>query len=155
MRNRLVSYPLQSLNSFAVPAFAHYYIPLKCLSDIVDFCTTVRIQKNHLYTLGGGTNTLFLGNFPGYILHMQLTGIEVLGDNPHRVLVKAAAGLNWHQFVLFCIAKGYGGIENLSLIPGTVGAAPVQNIGAYGVELKDVLESVETIELSTGKKNNF
>ncbi|XP_065223773.1 UDP-N-acetylenolpyruvoylglucosamine reductase-like isoform X2 [Planococcus citri] len=148
-------YPLQSLNTFHVPAFAAHYIRLNSLKDIEDFCTTVNVSQTNLYILGGGSNTLFVSNFSGYLLHVQLLGIEVIRETSHKVLVKAAAGVLWHDLVLFCIEKGYGGIENLSLIPGTVGAAPVQNIGAYGVELNQVLDTIEAIELSTGQKVIF
>ena len=145
-------YPLQALNSFKVPACAAHYIQLNSLKDIADFCAAVPINQTPFYILGGGSNTLFAKDFPGYILHVQLPGIEVIEETRYKVLIKAGAGVPWHQLVLFCIKKGYGGIENLSLIPGTVGGAPIQNIGAYGVELKDVLDSVEAIELSTGRK---
>ncbi|CDG49468.1 UDP-N-acetylmuramate dehydrogenase [Cardinium endosymbiont of Bemisia tabaci] len=151
----LNNYPLQSLNSFKVPAYAAHYIRLDSLKDIADFYTAVDIRKRPLYILGGGSNTLFVRDFLGYILHVQLSGIEIIEETHHKVLIKAAAGVPWHRLVLFCINKGYGGIENLSLIPGTVGGAPIQNIGAYGIELKDVLDTVEAIALSTGQKIIF
>ncbi|WP_419241722.1 UDP-N-acetylmuramate dehydrogenase [Cardinium endosymbiont of Nabis limbatus] len=148
-------YPLQSLNSFKVPAFATDYIQLNSLKDIEDFCVAVDVRQSHFYILGGGSNTLFVRDFSGYILHVQLPGIEVIKETRHKVLIKAAAGVPWHQLVLFCIKKGYGGIENLSFIPGTVGGAPIQNIGAYGIELKDILDAIEAVELSTGRKIIF
>jgi UDP-N-acetylmuramate dehydrogenase len=146
---------LHALNSFGVPAFTDHYIRFHTVKEIEDFCTAVDLTKTHFCILGGGSNILFVGDFPGYILQAHLLGIEVLKETSHRAFVKAAAGVDWHQLVSFCVRKGYGGIENLSLIPGTVGAAPLQNIGAYGVELKDVVDSVETIELSSGKKKIF
>lgn len=149
------NYPLKPLNSFGIPAFAARYIQLHTLKDIEELCATIDLTKRSFYILGGGTNTLFVEDFPGYILHPQLLGIEVIKETPHTVLVKAAAGVHWHQLVLFCITRGYGGIENLSLIPGTVGGAIIQNIGAYGVEIKDVIHTIEAIELSTGKKRIF
>lgn len=149
------NYPLQLLNSFKILSYAAHYIRLDSLEDVDDFCSTVNVQQTPIYILGGGSNTLFIGNFPGYILHVQFSGIEVMEETPQKVVIKAAAGVPWHELVLFCIRKGYGGIENLSLIPGSVGAAPVQNIGAYGVELKDVLDTVEAIELSSRQKITF
>lgn len=149
------NYSLQQLNSFGVPAFADYYIPLNTFTEIDHLCNALDLSKTCFYMLGGGTNTLFTGDFPGYIIQVKLTGIEVVNETSHSVLVKAAAGINWHELVLFCVNKGYGGIENLSLIPGTVGAAPLQNIGAYGVELKDTVYTIEAVELSTGKKRIF
>lgn len=151
----LNDYPLQSLNSFKVPGYAAHYIRLNRLKNIEDFYTAVDIRKKPLYILGGGSNTLFVSNFPGYILHVQLSGIEIIEETHYKVLIKAAAGVPWHTLVLFCVNKGYGGIENLSLIPGTVGGAPIQNIGAYGIELKDVLDTIEAIALSTGQKIIF
>ncbi|MEF2232571.1 MAG: UDP-N-acetylmuramate dehydrogenase [Candidatus Cardinium sp.] len=148
-------YPLQALHSFKLPAFAAGYIQLHCLRDIADFCATVDLKRTHFYILGGGSNTLFVRDFPGYILHVQLPGIEVIAEKRYKVLVKAAAGVPWHQLVLFCTARGYGGIENLSFIPGTVGGAPIQNIGAYGVELKEVVDTIEAIVLATGEKVVF
>lgn len=151
----LIDYPLKSLHTFNVPAFAAHYIRLNRLKEIYDFCAAVDIKHTHFYILGGGSNTLFSEQFSGYVLHVQLQGIEVIKETDSTVLIKVAAGVLWHKFVLFCMNKGYGGIENLSLIPGTVGGAPIQNIGAYGVELKDVLHSIEAIELSSGKTINF
>ncbi|WP_339043788.1 UDP-N-acetylmuramate dehydrogenase [Cardinium endosymbiont of Tipula unca] len=149
------NYSLQQLNSFGIPTFTSYYIPLNTLTEIEHICNILDLSKTHFYILGGGTNTLFTGDFPGYVIQVKLTGIEVVNETPHSVLVKAAAGINWHELVLFCVNKGYGGIENLSLIPGSVGAAPLQNIGAYGVELKDTIHTIEAIELSTGKTRIF
>lgn len=148
-------YFLQKLNSLGVPSLARHYISLNTFEEIAHLCKVLDLPKTHFYILGGGTNTLFTGNFPGYIIQVKLTGIEVLKETIHGILVKAAAGVNWHDLVLFCVNRGYGGIENLSLIPGTVGGAPLQNIGAYGVELKDIIYTVEAIELATGKKRFF
>lgn len=153
--HRLDRYSLGSLNSFKVPASAAHYFALNSLKDIEDFYTAVDVSKKDLYILGGGSNTLFVGDFPGYVLHVQLPGIEIVEETGHKVLIRAAAGVPWHALVLFCIEHGYGGIENLSFIPGTVGGAPIQNIGAYGIELKDVLDSIQAIELSTGQKIIF
>lgn len=150
-----LNHPLQSFNSFKVPAFAAHYIRLNSPKDIEDFYTAVDVRQSDLYILGGGSNTLFVSNCSGYLLHVQLPGIEIKQETSYKVLIKAAAGVTWHQLVLFCVERGYGGIENLSLIPGTVGAAPIQNIGAYGVELKEVLDTIEAIELSTGQKVIF
>ncbi|WP_243018146.1 MULTISPECIES: UDP-N-acetylmuramate dehydrogenase [Candidatus Cardinium] len=148
-------YPLESLNSFKIPACAARYIQLTSLKDISDFCSAVNVKQTQFYILGGGSNTLFVTPLTGYILHVQLFGIKVIEENRSKVLIKAAAGVRWHQLVLFCIEQGYGGIENLSLIPGTVGGAPIQNIGAYGIEFKDIVDSIEAIELSTGKSIIF
>lgn len=146
---------LQSLNSFNISASAADYIQLSSLKDIENLCASLYLKQKPFYILGGGSNTLFVRDFPGRILHVTLSGIEVTQETCRKAFVKAAAGVSWNQLVLFCIENGYGGIENLSLIPGTVGGATVQNVGAYGVELNDVLHSVEAIELSTGKSIIF
>ena len=100
--------------------------------------------KNKLI-LGGGSNILFTKNIDGLVLKNELKGIELIKEDAHHFYVKVAAGENWHQFVLHCIKHNYAGLENLSLIPGNVGASPMQNIGAYGVEIKDVFESLEAL----------
>lgn len=105
--------------------------------------------------LGGGSNVLFTRNWLGLIVHMGILGIEVVDESDEQVQVAIGAGVIWHQLVMWAVENGYGGIENLSLIPGTVGAAPMQNIGAYGVELKDIFHSLEALELKTGKIVRF
>lgn len=105
--------------------------------------------------LGGGSNLLFTKNPEGWIWKNELHGIEIADESDEFVWLKAGAGENWHQFVLHCIEKNWGGIENLSLIPGLVGASPMQNIGAYGVEIKDVFHSLEAIDLKTGALRTF
>jgi UDP-N-acetylmuramate dehydrogenase len=105
--------------------------------------------------LGGGSNLLFTKNPEGWIWKNELHGIEIVDESDEFVWVKAGAGENWHQFVLHCIERNWGGIENLSLIPGLVGASPMQNIGAYGVEIKDVFQSLEAIDLKSGALRTF
>jgi UDP-N-acetylmuramate dehydrogenase len=105
--------------------------------------------------LGGGSNILFTRDFDGVVLKNELAGIEVIKEDADAVYIKAGAGVNWHQFVLYCIEHNYAGVENLSLIPGNVGASPMQNIGAYGVEIKDVFHSLEAFHLQDKKKVEF
>lgn len=97
--------------------------------------------------LGGGSNMLFTRNYEGCVVKVENKGIELVSENEDFVRIKAAAGENWHDFVMWCVEKGYGGVENLSLIPGNVGSSPIQNIGAYGVEIKDCFESLEAFEI--------
>ena len=105
--------------------------------------------------LGGGSNVLFTGDFDGIVVLNKLKGIKILDEDAKNATIRCMGGEIWHDLVLFAVERGYWGIENLSLIPGTVGAAPMQNIGAYGVEIKNVLETVEAYEIKTGKKKIF
>ncbi|OGT26937.1 MAG: UDP-N-acetylenolpyruvoylglucosamine reductase [Gammaproteobacteria bacterium RIFCSPLOWO2_02_FULL_42_14] len=138
---------LRPHNTFNVDVQARHFVTitstdaLKILLDDTCFCDTPKL------ILGEGSNLLFTRDFEGLVIHNQIKGIEKINEDDEYVWIKAAAGENWHQLVLYCIQNNYAGIENLSLIPGTVGAAPVQNIGAYGVELKEVLECVDAIDL--------
>lgn len=112
-------------------------------------------QTHPILWLGGGSNVLFTEDYPGLVVRNRLYGVEVIHKNEDYVWIKSQGGENWHQLVLYCVANGYAGLENLALIPGTVGAAPMQNIGAYGVEIKDVVESVEALSLATGELTTF
>ena len=146
---------LKSLNTFGIEAYGDYFVEI---SDIADL---LRLMQQNIYTsnkkliLGGGSNLLFTSDFKGLVVKNNLKGKSLVSESANDVVVKAAAGENWHEFVLWCISNGYGGIENLSLIPGCVGASPMQNIGAYGVEVKDVFEELEAYDLSTGLKRVF
>lgn len=105
--------------------------------------------------LGGGSNMLLTQDFNGLVIHINMKGIDIVSENDHSVTVKAQAGENWHEFVLWCIENDFGGVENLSLIPGNVGTAPIQNIGAYGVEVKDVIESCEAVSIDSKTIKTF
>jgi len=148
------NFSLQKLNTFGLPAVSRRFASLKSTSDIKEFLKLYKTQEE-LLILGGGSNLLFTRDFEGITIKIEIPGIHVVKEDRGHYWVKAGAGVNWNDFVESCIKAGMGGIENLSLIPGTVGAAPVQNIGAYGVELKDVLEAVEVIEISSGNKYYF
>jgi UDP-N-acetylmuramate dehydrogenase len=138
-------------NTFGIQVKAKYYFMVHDLEELqegIDFANK-RHLKYHL--LGGGSNILFMQDFDGLIIHNKIPGIKILDEDEEVVRIKAGAGVVWHQLVLHCIDKGWGGIENLSLIPGYVGAAPIQNIGAYGVEIKDVLAEVEYLNIESGE----
>lgn len=133
---------LKTLNTFHIDADAAAYAVLdheEQLENVFEYSTS---KKLPLLILGGGSNLLFTQNFQGLVVHNQIKGITLIDETPDQVFVQAGAGVNWHDLVMYCVGKGWGGLENLSLIPGTVGAAPVQNIGAYGVELKDSMHSL-------------
>ncbi|MFZ5537343.1 MAG: UDP-N-acetylmuramate dehydrogenase [Pseudomonadota bacterium] len=142
-------------NTFRVEARARYFLTLEQLADIPAFLGDARLQGLPRLILGGGSNVLFRADFPGVVVRVALRGLELLGEDESHRLVRAAAGENWHDFVRWTVEQGWPGLENLSLIPGTVGAAPVQNIGAYGVELSEVCEAVEAVDLGTGESHRF
>jgi UDP-N-acetylmuramate dehydrogenase len=146
------NYTLANLNTFGIKAFAKLYVEVRTMSELslVWQSPEYRTAKNVL-VLGGGSNLLFTQDFDGLVIHNLTKGISTEAESAENTLVTAASGENWHHFVLSCVQMQLGGIENLSLIPGTVGAAPVQNIGAYGVELKDVMVSLEAFDFQTGK----
>lgn len=147
--------PLKHLNTFGISANAKWYTEVSSIQDIRDLVVNQIFQQSDKLILGGGSNILFTKDFNGIVVKNNLRGIEVVSENNESVIVKAAAGEVWHQFVMWCIEKGFAGIENLSLIPGCVGASPMQNIGAYGVEIKDVFESLEAVDLSNGTLRVF
>lgn len=149
------NYNLHKLNTFNISANAKFFVELNSLQDLKDLLNTEEFKNNSKLFLGGGSNVLFTKDYDGLVVLNKLKGVEVVKDTPEEVLVRCMSGEVWHNLVLFTVERKLWGIENLSLIPGTVGAAPMQNIGAYGAELKNVLESVETIDLNTGKKKVF
>ena len=149
------NYDLTKLNTFGISARAKYFVELEKENDLPELFETGEFKNNEKLFLGGGSNILITRDFDGIVVLNKLKGIEVLGEDSGSVLVRSMGGVIWHDLVTFAVERGLWGIENLSLIPGTVGAAPMQNIGAYGVELKNTLESVEGYEIQTGKKRIF
>lgn len=144
---------LKPYNTFGIDVNAHQYISVENEEELLEILK--RFYASELFVLGGGSNMLLTQNIDKTVLHINLKGIEVVEENSDYVLVKASAGENWHEFVNYCLEKNYGGLENLSLIPGNVGTSPIQNIGAYGVELKDVMAYCETINRQTLNKERF
>lgn len=146
---------LKRFNTFGIDVKAKFLSHISTLNDLVEMMQSPLFQKEDYYILGGGSNILFTKDYNGLILKVDLKWIKIIDEDNVQVTVKVMSGENWHQFVLNAVNKGWGGVENLSLIPGTVGAAPMQNIGAYGVEIKSLIEHVEAVELSTGKLRVF
>ena len=144
---------LKAYNTFGIDVAAEHLVSIESTGELVK--TLAEISQKELLILGGGSNVLFMNDIKGTVLLNKLEGISVVDENEGHVWVKAGGGVNWHEFVLHCIHQNWAGIENLSLIPGSVGAAPMQNIGAYGVETKDVFHELEAIEISTGKLKTF
>ncbi|AOM77056.1 UDP-N-acetylmuramate dehydrogenase [Pedobacter steynii] len=145
---------LKPYNTFSIPANTHYFVEVLTESALEELLNSKLIKEQPLLILGGGSNLLFTKDFDGLVIKMSIPGIsaEVHGET---VIVTAGAGVVWNDFVTYCVQNDFAGVENLSLIPGTVGASPIQNIGAYGVELKDVFESCSAYEIATGKRREF
>ena len=143
--------PLRSLNTFGIEATA------KQFSEVTSLDMLKEIVSNYkdLFILSGGSNILLTKDIDKPVVYLNTRGIEIVDKNPESVWVKAQAGENWHEFVCWCLENNFGGLENLSLIPGNVGTSPMQNIGAYGVEIKDSFESLEALEISSGKIQTF
>ncbi|MCB2222295.1 MAG: UDP-N-acetylmuramate dehydrogenase [Bacteroidetes bacterium] len=137
------NYPLKSLNTFGINVDGKYFAQVASLEEIREGLAFAQQKKVPVMLLGGGSNILFTKDYNGLILKIGDRNMEQIAETSEHVLVKVGAGMNWDDFVAICVEKGWGGLENLSLIPGNVGASPIQNIGAYGVEIKDHFESLE------------
>lgn len=151
----LPDFNLQTLNTLAVPAKARYYVAVNHEDDLLAVVKKVNNENLPLLVLGGGSNIVLRDDYPGLVLHMRLLGKELVNENDKFIWLKVSAGENWHALVEYCLQYHYWGLENLSLIPGSVGAAPIQNIGAYGVELKDVFEELTAIDIRSGLPVTF
>ncbi|RFZ95346.1 UDP-N-acetylmuramate dehydrogenase [Mucilaginibacter conchicola] len=145
---------LKNFNTFGIDVNARYFAEINHEADLAELFADPQWQQIQRLVLGGGSNMLLVNNFEGLVIRLNIRGIE------HRishddVYVEAGAGEVWNDLVNYCVTRGYAGMENLSLIPGSVGASPIQNIGAYGVELKDVFESCRAFEIATGEFRTF
>jgi UDP-N-acetylmuramate dehydrogenase len=149
----LQSYPLKKHNSFGIEVLAKTFATFSNTDELQHLLKKPR--QNKLLILGGGSNILFTRDFDGLVLKNEIQGIETIAEDDRHVYVKAGAGENWHRFVMYCIDHNLGGVENLSLIPGNVGASPMQNIGAYGVELKDVFHELNALHINDGGVVSF
>lgn len=150
----IANYSLKNLNTFGIDVNAKWYVNISSEEDLTEAFGSPLIKENKLLVLGGGSNMLFTKDYDGIVLKISIKGIEVAQQGTD-ILVTAGAGEVWDNLVKYCVAKGYAGLENLTLIPGTVGASPIQNIGAYGVEIKDVFESCTAFEIATGQLRTF
>ncbi len=146
---------LLPFNTFHIDVNARYFVSAKSVDDVTSLLDEDIFRQNRRIFLGGGSNILFTKDFDGLVIRNELRGIEVIDEDTESVVLRVQSGENWHAFVMYCVERDFGGVENLSLIPGTVGAAPMQNIGAYGVEVRDVIVEVEAVELSTSKVITF
>lgn len=143
--------PLQALNTFHIVARAGALARITCEEDVRALLQDPQWSALPKFVLGGGSNIVLTGDVKPLVLKVEIMGRRVVGETARHVIVEAGAGENWHDFVAWTLAQGYPGLENMALIPGTVGAAPVQNIGAYGVELQDRFDSLDAIDLHSGE----
>lgn len=149
------NYPLTALNTFRLSANSAYFSEIHSVNELLELLSDVQFTHLSKLVLGGGSNVLFTGDFDGLIILNKICGTSTVRETDDLVFVHAGAGENWHQFVLKTISMGLGGLENLSLIPGCVGAAPIQNIGAYGIEIKNTFHSLEAVSMEEGKLRTF
>lgn len=146
---------LQPYNTFGIQANARYFAPFETVDELTELLNYKLPATTPRLILGGGSNILLTKDFDGLVLKNEVGGIEVVKEDEEYIYVKAGAGINWHEFVLHCIGKNYAGVENLSLIPGNCGASPMQNIGAYGVEIKDVFHELEAFHIDDQVAKTF
>ena len=139
------NYPLRKFNTFGINAHSKFFSKFSSKEELDELLTEKEIDTKLI--LGGGSNILFTKDFDGIVLKNEISGIDLLDEDDEYIFIRAGAGVSWQSFVTFCVNNNFGGVENLSLIPGNVGASPMQNIGAYGVEIKDIFSSLEAFHL--------
>mgnify|MGYP000058779712 FL=1 len=144
---------LKPFNTFGIEVRTSLFASFSSITELIDLLPTIR--TNETLISGGGSNMLFTKDFDGLFIRNCINGIKEIERTETHVVIEAGAGELWHDFVMYCVDRGYGGLENLSLIPGCVGASPMQNIGAYGVEIKDTFTYLDAVEIATGKVKRF
>lgn len=149
----LTNYPLKAHNTFGISAFAKEFTAVHTIEELSQVLKENAEKK--LFILGGGSNMLLTQDIDALVIHVDLKGKRVVKEDDNHVYIEAMAGENWHEFVLYCIDNNYGGLENLSLIPGNVGTTPIQNIGAYGTEIKDTFVSCQAMDIATQELVTF
>jgi UDP-N-acetylmuramate dehydrogenase len=142
-------------NTFGIHSMARYLVTVSTVDEAKEVFTSNLFRENRSLVLGGGSNILLTKDFDGLVIKNEIMGITAVREDSARIELKVGSGHNWHSLVMYCVSHDLGGIENLSLIPGTVGAAPMQNIGAYGVEIREVIQSVEAVEVQSGLIRKF
>ncbi len=155
MLNLAKDFSLRRHNTFGVDAYTKYYLSAKSITDIRNLVFSGIMRKEKYFIIGGGSNLLFRKNYEGLIISVDIPGIKVIEKSDTYVIIEAGAGELWHNFVEKCVNSDYYGLENLALIPGKVGAAPVQNIGAYGAEQKDFFHSLTAFDINNFKEVNL
>jgi UDP-N-acetylmuramate dehydrogenase len=145
------SFDLKAFNSLALPAKAEFFCSIDTVTQLQQAITYANQQKLKITPIGGGSNLVLAGDLSGLVLHINLKGVSTVSETDDSIDVSVAAGEDWHEFVTLCLNNGWHGLENLALIPGNMGAAPIQNIGAYGIELGQFLQSVDVVNSKTGQ----
>mgnify|MGYP003947285659 FL=1 len=153
--NIIENYPLLKLNTFGIDVKAKYFTSINTINELIEVTKTNVFKDLELLILGGGSNILLTKDFDGLVILNNIKGKEIIDQNQQSIFLKIGAGENWHELVMYCVDNGWGGLENLSLIPGNTGTAPMQNIGAYGVEIKETFIELEALEISSGKIVKF
>jgi UDP-N-acetylmuramate dehydrogenase len=149
------NFSLKKYNTFGIEAQAKYFVEVNNTDELIEVLKNEQFEETEKLILGGGSNMLLTQDFNGLVIKINIGGIEKIREDENHVYLQSGAGVVWHEFVMYCIENNLAGIENLSLIPGTVGAAPMQNIGAYGVEIKDTFESLNALNISTLQVESF
>tara|TARA_Y100000590_G_scaffold468815_1_gene653277 strand:- start:1426 stop:2436 length:1011 start_codon:yes stop_codon:yes gene_type:complete len=148
------NFSLKHYNTFNIDVRSDKFISINSEDQLIDFLSQHKGEEN-IFFLGGGSNVLFSKDYNGTIIHISIKGKKIIEELDDKIIIEVSSGENWHDFVKWSIDNNYGGIENLSLIPGNVGAAPIQNIGAYGVELKDVFDSCRVLSIDSNEIKIF
>lgn len=146
---------LKPYNTFGIEAKAKFFVEVLSIEQLQSILQNPDYQSVERLILGGGSNLLLTKDFDGLVIKICIKGLEIIKETDENIWIKSGAGVVWHDLVMFCVNHNYAGMENLSLIPGTVGAAPMQNIGAYGIEIKEVFEGLEALEIETGQIHSF
>lgn len=146
---------LRPYNTFHMDVMADQFIKFNSVASLQHLLSLEEIVRHPILILGGGSNILLTTDFKGTVLKNEIKGMEIVFEDDHEIRIRAGAGEIWHEFVMYCVSNGWGGVENLALIPGTVGASPMQNIGAYGVELQQVFYEAEAVSMEDGNIYRF
>ena len=154
MNNISSNFSLKNYNTFNIDVKSDKFISINSEDQLINFLSQYKSEEN-IFVLGGGSNVLFSKDYKGTIVHISMKGKKIIEELDDSIIIEVNSGENWHEFVKWSIENNYGGIENLSLIPGNVGAAPIQNIGAYGVELKDVFDSCRVLSIDSKKIQHY
>jgi UDP-N-acetylmuramate dehydrogenase len=146
---------LLSYNTFGIDVKANYFAEYESIVELQEILNSETVKLNNILHIGGGSNLLFLNDFKGLILHSKIKSIKIIREDEEFVFMEVGSGVVWDDFVAYCVTNGYVGVENLSLIPGEVGASAVQNIGAYGVEVQDLILEVKALEIESAQTRTF